>query len=418
MIAAFLGEYRKTLHGDLSRKVADAPGAANPLFLRTILEELRQFGSFEQLPKQVAHFLEARTPEELFRRVIRRWQKDFDGGRQLVQHTLLPLWAAHKGLAEAEWLEVIRHGQEPVSRPEWRTLFLAMEPHLTQHSGLYAFGHDFLRDAVEKECLPSEDDRRTAHAALADYFEAQSVMSPRKAEEWPWQLHAAEDWNRLEIALTDRELFLALYNDCTKWELTGYWHPLRRRGIDLGRGYALAFQHWLHRDSDFNNQLVLPFELGTYLMENGCYLDAEPLLRRVLESRERLFGPEHPLTLRSLNNLAGLLDKKGDYEQANSLHGKALEIQERVLGPEHPDTLTSMNNIAGLLEIMGSRKQAEDLYRRVLESRERVHGPEHPHTISSMNNLAVLLIDMGNYLQAQPLLRRAMESCERVLGQE
>ncbi len=107
MITTFLSLYVKSLRSDLSRQVAAAPGSANPLFLRTVLEELRQLGSFEQLPVRVAHYLEATSPEELFRRVLRRWQENFDGSRDLVRRTLRLLWSARQGLAETEWLELL-----------------------------------------------------------------------------------------------------------------------------------------------------------------------------------------------------------------------------------------------------------------------------------------------------------------------
>ena len=120
-----------------------------------------------------------------------------------------------------------------------------MEPHLSQRAGLFAFGHDFLRQAVEAAFVPSEDLQKAAHLAVADYFERhphQQEMTPRKAAEWPYQLHAAEAWDRLEACLTDIPLFLALYNDKTKWELTGYWHPLRRAsGATWGGCYAAAY---------------------------------------------------------------------------------------------------------------------------------------------------------------------------------
>jgi tetratricopeptide (TPR) repeat protein len=418
MIETFLSHYRKSLREDLKRALVDAPGAANPLFLRTVLEELRQFGSFEQLPERVAHYLECGTPAELFHRVIRRWQEDFDGGCRLVRRTLVPLWAARKGLTEAEWLELMSQDGAPVSRPEWRPLFLAMEPHLALRSGLYAFGHDFLRRAVEAELLPSEESRRDAHLAVADYFEAQPVMPPRKAEEWPWQLHAAEAWDRLEDALTDRELFLALYNDRSQWELTGYWHPLRKQGVDLGACYASCFHSWLEKDPRLGAEHALPHKLGSFLQENGCYPDAEPLLRGALESRERVLGLEHPDTLTSVNNLALLLDSTGAYGEAEPLLRRALESSERVLGPDHPDTLTSVNNLALLLHSKGDYGETEPLYRRALESRERVQGPEHPDTLTSLDNLAALLQSKGDYGEAEPLHRRALESREQVLGPE
>ena len=61
-----------------------------------------------------------------------------------------------------------------------------------------------------------------------------------------------------------------------------------------------------------------------------------------------------------------------------------------MLGKEHPDTLTSVNNLAGLYQAQGRYGEAEPLYKRALEACERVLGKEHPNTLTSVNNLAEL----------------------------
>jgi hypothetical protein len=67
---------------------------------------------------------------------------------------------------------------------------------------------------------------------------------------------------------------------------------------------------------------------------------------------ERVLGPEHPHTLRSVNNLAALLERKGDYAGAQPLYERALEAGAGV-GPEHPDTLMSVNNLADCCKSKG-----------------------------------------------------------------
>jgi len=456
-VDAMVGEYFRVhgrhvdvagrpLQSDLRRQLVIAPGAKNPLFLRTVLEELRQFGSFERLPQRVRYYLEADNPKDLFLRVLARWQEDFDAQdpdqeplkRNLVRRALTYLWAARQGLSEPEWLDLLGIDEastldpassslppftvhpSPLPRALWTPLLLALEPHLSQRAGLQTFGHDFLRQAVEAACAPSGDQQQAAHLFVADYFEhhrQQQEMTPRKAAEWPFQLHAAGAWDRLETCLTDIPLFLALYNNKTKWELTGYWHPLRGRGRDMGGCYATAYAQWITISGNADDHYV-PARLGQFLSDNGLYPAADPLLKRALEARERVLGPEHPSTLVSVNNLAYLLESTGDYAGAEPLYRRALEARERVLGPEHPDTLVSVNNLAGLLESTGDYAGAEPLYRRALEASERVLGPEHPSTLVSVNNLAGLLSRTGDYAGAEPLYRRALEASERVLGPE
>jgi len=96
------------------------------------------------------------------------------------------------------------------------------------------------------------------------------------------------------------------------------------------------------------------------LYGGGDYAGAEPLCRRALEASERVLGPEHPDTLVSVNNLAGLLLRKGDYAGAEPLYRRALEGLLRIsatMARAHPNLNTFVGNYAGLLRKMG---QSED----------------------------------------------------------
>jgi nephrocystin-3 len=146
----------RPLQTEMRCALVAAPGSKNPLFLRTVLEELRQFGSFEALPNRVRHYLEADNPKDLFLRVLARWQVDFDGrgagdedrSRDLTGRAITHLWASRQGLSEPEWLDLLgfRLGADrqplstdPLPRALWTPLFLALEPHLSQRGGLLAF---------------------------------------------------------------------------------------------------------------------------------------------------------------------------------------------------------------------------------------------------------------------------------------
>ncbi|TFH39353.1 MAG: tetratricopeptide repeat protein [ANME-2 cluster archaeon] len=127
------------------------------------------------------------------------------------------------------------------------------------------------------------------------------------------------------------------------------------------------------------------------------YPDTLPLAI-MLEVSERVLGKEHPDTLGSVNNLAGLLYSKGDYEGAEPLFRRALEASERVLGKDHPDTLTSVNNLAALLDSKGDYKGAEPLYRRALEGLCKVSrnmGGADLQLKTFVNNYAGCLLKMG-----------------------
>jgi len=59
------------------RNIVAAHQCSNPLFLKTLLEELRIFGSFEELNKQIADYLKADSPPALFQKVFARLEADY-----------------------------------------------------------------------------------------------------------------------------------------------------------------------------------------------------------------------------------------------------------------------------------------------------------------------------------------------------
>ena len=122
MIELFLLHYRKTLKPDLQQQLANTQAAANPLFLRSVLEELRRFGNFEKLTDQMAFYLEAQNLERLFRRILSCWQQDFGHNQGMVKNALSFLWAARQGLSENEWLDLLGTEDKPLPRQRFTPL--------------------------------------------------------------------------------------------------------------------------------------------------------------------------------------------------------------------------------------------------------------------------------------------------------
>ncbi len=105
-----------------------------------------------------------------------------------------------------------------------------------------------------------------------------------------------------------------------------------------------------------------------------------------------MLGLEHPNTMSSFNNLGFFYKRQGNYREAEPLLRRALEIRERVLGPEHPDTATSLNNLAGFYQEQGKHQEAEPLYQPALKIRQCVLGPEHPDTQVTQASYTALLL--------------------------
>jgi tetratricopeptide (TPR) repeat protein len=116
---------------------------------------------------------------------------------------------------------------------------------------------------------------------------------------------------------------------------------------------------------------------------------------RALAIREKVLGPDHPETVKSLDNLAGLLHDQGELAQARTYYERILTIREKGLGLEHPQTAQCLNNLAALLQEQGELAAARPLYERALAIYQKALGSAHPNTNRGRRNLARLLVATG-----------------------
>jgi tetratricopeptide (TPR) repeat protein len=402
-IGTYLGKYRKSLTPAQEKKVLDHALAGNPLFLRTLLEELRVFGVHEELERRLDHYLTSATVDDLYERVLERIEQDT--AVEHVRSSMEALWASRAGLAQDELLAITG-----LASAQWAAVQLGLDEVIIESGGRLIFAHDYLRKAVEDRYGLDPARQQALHRQLGEHF-AKQEPDERVAEELPWQWQQAEETERLKECLTQRGIFLWLHKR-DDLELLGYWLSLP--GEDLEASYGAVWEVW---GEDETETVGIAFGLAEFLQLAGRYGElAERLYRQSLAREEKTHGPEHPITLLYIGSLAGLLGDRGDYADAKVLHRRTLTIQEKTLGLEHTDTLRSVTSLAALLGNEGNHVEAESLFRRVLVVEERIFGPEHEATLTAVHNLGCALTGLGDSENAEPLVRRALAGRERVLG--
>jgi non-specific serine/threonine protein kinase/serine/threonine-protein kinase len=181
---------------------------------------------------------------------------------------------------------------------------------------------------------------------------------------------------------------------------------LDKASKDINRG--------LSNDPELQAQMM--HTMGTVYFNLGSYSRSESLLRRAVEIRQRLLGPEHLDTLKSKRVLASTLEGQARYVEAEKLYRETLDIQRRLLGPEHPDTLALTNNLAGILADEGHLGEAEKLFRTNFNIESRVLGADNPDTLRSGDNLGFIMCQDGRYAEAEKMQRHTLEIKRRVLG--
>ena len=421
LLVRYLARYKKTLSENQLRQALSHSLSTNPLFLRTFAEELRVFGSYEQLGPRIQYYLASDTVADLFGRMLARVEEDC--GADQVRAAVTAIWASRAGLSEKEI-----EGFAGLVQATWAPIRHAMAEAFLEASGRLTFAHDYLRQAVAARYLPNENARSDAHRALALWFATQPVDG-RVARELPWQWQRAEAWPELDQCLTTRSIFEAIQADEADGnrELMGYWLALERFVAPMEERYRAAWAEWEAAEKaqpeweTAERRLAwakLAAELSAFLRYAGHYgeLSGE-LIALALDIRETSLGGAHVDTGVALSSYATLLRQRGDDHGAVPYLRRALAILESVYGPAHADSIDCMRNLGAALRMSGDYAEAEKVLRRALDVTE-TDPRAQPDDGTLLNSLAVLIDARGDPQAAYVMMQRAADTARRVLGAE
>ena len=187
----------KTLDDRQVRLLLKNKATQNPLFLLVALEELRGFGSFEQLNARIQTFPhEGDTVTALFIQVIERLELEF--GAMLIRDVLTLLASARRGLSEQELQDLSKSHDRP---NDLFAILRQLRPYLQPRGELIDFYHRNLFKAVQNNYHPNESALKTTHARLAHYFHANYLsdgsISARCLDVLPYHQTCAGMWQDL-----------------------------------------------------------------------------------------------------------------------------------------------------------------------------------------------------------------------------
>lgn len=131
---------------------------------------------------------------------------------------------------------------------------------------------------------------------------------------------------------------------------------------------------------------------GETALASGNYAVAGFPLRAALTIREETLGPDHPDTLRSLDEIAAASLATGEGERAEALYKRVLAAREKALGPDHPAVADDLHALANAYIASDDVERIErslPLFARAADIRARALGPDSPRVAESINRMAV-----------------------------
>ena len=472
LLTEYLKRFNKSLPTDLLNQALGHPLANNPLWLKTLAEELRLFGSHEDLNERLNALLgppggkgedEPPSVDDLFEHVLHRIEGD--QGRKLVRDALTAIWASRAGLSEPELLEVLSpHSAEPgrankankLPPVKWAPVRNALDEMLLESGGRIIFGHDYVRIAVRDRYLPSESLQRNAHKRLAQHF-AKRKVDERVAEELPYQLRESNSWAELLACLKDQVLSQAFIKYRGMQEVLGYWlawelaadgaietalesawrrWALPRDSYDCARvaGILERFMSYAGRPGKFALK-VAKISANTFDKLPRCSNQAiEALINLAELYRVR---SEHEAALKCAKRAIDSSTKKavisgeiwrcwlhyGDillaisrYDDAESAYSKALDCAALFKGNQSTEANFARLNRAWVSYTVGNYLKAVPEFQALFASLSINPGLRDPKTTQAANNLALLHFNLCKFDDAEKLARLSLDNDQVMFG--
>lgn len=403
----FLSEFHKALDRDDLERIASDPKCASPLFLRTMLEEIRVSANFKHLDNFIERYLATRDTDELFQRVLERLEEDY--GSRTVREVMGLIWASRAGLAENELASLM-----PITRMRLSSFLMALDFHLHRRNGSLTFFHEYLRRAVEARYASTEAKQKHLHEMIARSTREQKP-SDRRAEEEPWQWEKAGNKAELSATLTDPDLLPYLLDKERRYRTFGYWRTTLEEH-DLVKEYNALL---LKGRSDLGKKdFIRSLDLvANFYVAAGKFNAAKPLFEELIALTKQMYGSESDETAHILDDYGTMLHDNREFAEAEAAFRTSVIIFESHYGSESKEVVNSLSNLGAALFGRGMYQEAEKIFRDALTLSERLYGNGHQLVAENLNNLAMSVLELGKGEEAIELNLRSLAINKFIYGE-
>jgi nephrocystin-3 len=391
LIPTFLAKYRKHMTDEQIQAILKAPKTMNPLFMKTLLQELRLYGDHDTLNDWLTHLIEAETVSSLFDKILSRFEKDYNRDRpNLVQDTFSLIQCSRYGLSENELMDLLGEKGTPLPPLFWSPLSIAANSFLVNQSGLLNIFHTFFQKALESRYFKNPEAKKKAYKKLADYW-TDKELTPRKRMEYPWHLTQSGNYDKLASELTNMDFFHELYTH-QKEDVMKYWNLVETKS-----------KH--RKEEDYLEVLQNPnqypienlINLSDFLKKTGNTQEAYDLYENL---QKRCIEEENSSCLITIqNNKAEIVKSRGELKEALELY-EATEKIARETG-NTKELINSINYQAIILRNLGKWQETFDLYKKAEQL--SIEHKDNKGLSDAINNQALVLEDWGKLKEAWEL---------------
>lgn len=379
----------------------------NTLVLKTLLDELICFGSYEHLNKRIDYYLAATSIPDFFYRMLQRLENDYKDAR----HLLSLIAVSEHGLSEDEIISITG-----IRQVDFHYFYCAISSHLINSRGMLVFVHQYIKDAIWTYYnLQDKNSSKHYRKEIINYFSKEEIPNHnRQISELAFQYYNIDDNESLYNTILSFEAF-EYFNATTmgKALLASYWRKLR-----LVNQEEYKLRNYLDLPFDGIPISSLPYlEIESFLLHYLADYDASLLYAKTYLMMLQSSGDFYSLNLSTCyNNIGVIYQEKGNHEQALPFLEKALQIRENLLGIESVAVATSYNNIGMVYEAEGEYDNAIEYFLKAHNVCVKIYGTEHPKTAITIDNIGLAYDGKEDYEKALKYHFDAMGIFEKLFG--
>ncbi len=394
LVRQFVETKKATLTSRQQRIVASDAGSANPLLLKTRLEEAHSAVADHRVDEAINYYLGASTLDEMYSRLLQRLEAELD--KRTVREVLSFLWGAKTGLTLEEIIDLTESKPEQILRVIHR-----LEAYLLQTEERIALFHTSLAQAAHQRWLQTR--ATEVRLRIADYFQ----NAPTTLRSIREQIHQLSDlglWDRLAGLFADIPTFVQSFQ-FLRYEMLRCLNNIPP-SFHLTQEYTNSLQAYSHMASTENVVEALQ-SMGRLFEVTGNVDAAGELYTWGLE----YVGASKEQSLRAtlLTHLGNLNTRRGEYKQAESLLEESLQILRNQNARERASGVLS--DLGTIAFYRGEYKRAEGIF---IESLERAEADANADEAARIRgNLGVVYARLGQLDNAEECLRQILRYAEQ-----
>lgn len=402
LIETYLGKFAKKLSQVQISRIVNDSQCENTLVLRTFLDELINWGIYEQLDQRIEYYLGEKTIDDFYDKLLKSYESEF--GKVFIRDILLGVLLSKDGLNENEIINIF-----DIKPLLWSQFFCAFRRNFVICNGLINFSHIYIHNAVKRNYKGIEKEYRTR---LYNWFHVDK--SSRAISEVPYQLYHLQQDDLLYKSLMSLEIFAHMFVYDFSWFKT-YWNYLISKSSEK---YRLS-EYINLTTNDYDEKFIGDTynQLGYTI--DGYFPDYQLALKYYEQALKFRIKNNNEITLdvaTTFNNMATTYMNLCDYTKAVEYYNKALAIRKRILGIQHPDVATSYNNL-GVAYSETNLSKALDCHNVALKMRIDLLGPEDLDVGISYANICSVLLKLGKYEEGKQNILKALEIQNKRVGE-